>query len=209
MITLNSKDAEGRAILLTGYWPPTNEMLRPFSQNPDQNPSDWEGLNWEGAGYDVYAYFPEFANSDDAVGTGDFKVDYEDTKADFDRVTQQLKPVAIISFGRGQGPWEIEVNFPDYYKISDGKTYHGTLPGKVIAKQVNQNTPVRAWVDAKGDAGNFLCGYIGHLGARYRTSHPEVQATGFIHVSGDLSLLNARLALEETLRALIESLKRQ
>lgn len=45
-------------ILLTGYWPPTNEMLRDWSTNPAQNPNGWAGGNWEGLGYDVYSYFP-------------------------------------------------------------------------------------------------------------------------------------------------------
>src|SRR5262245_41383211 len=47
-------------IMITGYWPPTNEMIREFSNNPTQNPGGWIGGNWEGRGYNVYAYFPEF-----------------------------------------------------------------------------------------------------------------------------------------------------
>jgi hypothetical protein len=35
--------AANRAIMLTGYWAPTNEMLRQFSQNQDQNPGGWKG----------------------------------------------------------------------------------------------------------------------------------------------------------------------
>ena len=49
------------AILLTGYWPPSNEAVRPFSNNPVQNPGGWVGSDWEGRGYDVYSYFPEFS----------------------------------------------------------------------------------------------------------------------------------------------------
>ena len=30
-------------IMLTGYWPPTNDMLRKFSTNQKQNPDGWEG----------------------------------------------------------------------------------------------------------------------------------------------------------------------
>ena len=40
-------------------------MLRPWSRDPVQNQTGWVGLNWEGRGYDVYAFFPEFPN-----GTG-------------------------------------------------------------------------------------------------------------------------------------------
>ena len=47
-------------IMITGYWPPTNEMVRHFSNNPVQNPGGWVGGNWEGRGYDIYAFFPEF-----------------------------------------------------------------------------------------------------------------------------------------------------
>ena len=42
-------------ILLTGYWPPTNEMLRRFSTNPLQNPAGWIGEDWEQRGFDVVA----------------------------------------------------------------------------------------------------------------------------------------------------------
>ena len=47
-------------VVLMGYWPPTNEMLRPWSQNPEQNPDGWIGEGWEGYGYDVVSFFPEF-----------------------------------------------------------------------------------------------------------------------------------------------------
>ena len=40
-------------LMVTGYWPPTNEMLRHFSQNTDLNPSGWEGENWRDLGFDV------------------------------------------------------------------------------------------------------------------------------------------------------------
>ena len=51
---------ERPAIMLTAYWPPSNEMLRRFNANPSQNHMGWIGENWEGRGYDVYAFFPEF-----------------------------------------------------------------------------------------------------------------------------------------------------
>ena len=40
-------------ILLTGYWPPTNHMLRQFSTDPEQNPGGWRGRNWRGHGFDI------------------------------------------------------------------------------------------------------------------------------------------------------------
>ena len=49
-----------RNILICGYWPPTNEMVRPFSTNEELNPDGWIGDNWEERGYDVHSYFPTF-----------------------------------------------------------------------------------------------------------------------------------------------------
>lgn len=46
-------------IMITGYWPPTSAMLRDWSPIPSQNP-EWTGSDWEGRGFDVKAYFPEF-----------------------------------------------------------------------------------------------------------------------------------------------------
>ena len=68
-------------VLITGYWPPTNEMLRQWSQDPEQNPGGWVGENWEGRGYNIYAFFPEFpgGTGQNPKGDGDFEVDYQDT----------------------------------------------------------------------------------------------------------------------------------
>lgn len=101
-----------RTIMITGYWPPTNEMIRPFSQNIAQNPGGWTGENWEGRGYNIVSYFPEFPGGTIANprGNGDFEVDYQDASADFWRITGEVKPCAIISFSRGSPGirWEIE-----------------------------------------------------------------------------------------------------
>ena len=37
-------------IMITGYWPPTNEMIRPFSTNATQNPGGWQGRGCAGHG---------------------------------------------------------------------------------------------------------------------------------------------------------------
>lgn len=104
-------------IMLVGYWPPTNDMLRPFSQNPAQNASGWAGANWENRGYDVYSYFPEFPTGDGVgnAGVGDFEVDYQDTDSDFARIVAQINPIAIITFSWTAGrqhhnysDWELE-----------------------------------------------------------------------------------------------------
>ncbi len=102
-------------ILLTGYWPPTNEMLRRFSPNPIQNPQGWIGSNWEGSGYDVYAFFPEFpvpTCSSCGQGSGDMEVDYQDTSEDFWTFADGLEPLAVLTFSRGNNDvsWEIEMN---------------------------------------------------------------------------------------------------
>lgn len=109
-------------VVMLGYWPPTNEMLRPWSTNPLQNPAGWQGQNWGGLGHDVYSYFPEFPPDGDptndpggslgrvgSVGS-DFQVDYQDTSFDFWRIMDQHNPVAVITFSWGGGDrrWEIE-----------------------------------------------------------------------------------------------------
>lgn len=100
-------------ILITGYWPPTNEMLRPWSQSATQNPGGWVGGNWENRGYDIYAFFPEFPNGTSGAngrGVGDLEVDYQDTANDWATITAQVKPVAIITFSRANTArgWELE-----------------------------------------------------------------------------------------------------
>ncbi len=106
-------------VVVTGYWPNTNEMLREWSTSTAQNPATWAGHNWNGHGYDVYAFFPEFPpdgnpmndpfGSDGWVGSGDLKVDYQDTSADFWRIMDTHQPHIVITTSRGGTiGWEIE-----------------------------------------------------------------------------------------------------
>jgi hypothetical protein len=156
-------------IMLTGYWPPTNNMLVQFSTDPVLNPGGWQGQNWQSSGYDIYAYFPTFpgGTGSNPKGNGDFEVDYQDTSADFWRITAEIHPVAILSYGNGAGPWEIEYNarnlptnswssdyqnpkkpdskpeidMPDYY------ARHSTLPVDAIAEAIDQaGLGINAWV---------------------------------------------------------------
>jgi hypothetical protein len=120
-------------IMVTGYWPPTNNMLRPWSPNNSQNGGTWTGQNWEGRGYTIKAYFPEFpglTGPNWGKGTGDFEVDYQDTDADFARIVAELKPVAIVSFSRASTTigWEME---PAYqrFRITSSET---APPGRTI-----------------------------------------------------------------------------
>lgn len=113
-------------ILVTGYWPPTNEMLREFSSNPTQNPV-WIGRNWEGRGYDIYAFFPEFPGQTGpnwGRGSGDFEVDYQDTTADWARIVDGVKPVAIITFSRANTTigWELEPAARRWRLVADSGT---------------------------------------------------------------------------------------
>ncbi len=127
-------DTRELVIMVTGYWPPTNNMLRPWSPNPDQNGGMWTGQNWEGRGYTIKAYFPEFpglTGPNWGKGTGDFEIDYQDTDADFARIVAELKPVAIVSFSRASTSigWELE---PAYqrFRVASGEV---SPPGRSIS----------------------------------------------------------------------------
>ncbi len=113
--------AERPVAVLMGYWPPTNEMLREWSADADRNPRGWQGGNWRGLGFDVYAYFPEFPPDGDptndqigdvgSVGSevSDLRVDYQDTSEDFWRIVDTHRPVVLITTSRGGDiAWELE-----------------------------------------------------------------------------------------------------
>lgn len=110
-----------KRVVLTGYWPNTNEMLREWSTNPKQNLGGWVGQDWGGYGYDVYAFFPEFPpdgnprndafGSEGWIGSGesDLQVDYQDTSTDFWRIMDTYQPHILITTSRGgEIGWEIE-----------------------------------------------------------------------------------------------------
>ncbi len=184
--------------MLTGYWAPTNEAVRHFSTNPVQNPGGWVGENWEGLGYDVYSFFPEFPDwPSSRQGEGDFEVDYQDTSEDWWRITAEVDPVAIITFSVGtDGTWEVEMNqrnlgfngwVRDYtppsrptpsppdpdYPISESRP--STLPVDEIVANVSaaniENLDV--FVDVDGDGGGFLSEYIAYHGVWYQDLHSD------------------------------------
>ena len=108
-------------VVVTGYWPPTNEMLRQFSQRTQQNAGGWQGGNWRDSGYDVFAFFPEFPPdgdpTNDEIGQigsvggqdADLRVDYQDTSRDFWRIMDTYQPRILITSSRGGDiGWEIE-----------------------------------------------------------------------------------------------------
>ena len=214
-------------IMLTGYWDPTGKMIAPFSTSAYLNPGGWKGGNWENQGYDIQSFFPN-----PGVYNGTFEVDYQVTWEDFWEITSTLHPVAIISFGSGDGPWEIENNTRNLdYWINDGNPpnqptpsppddtvpmgyiRHSTLPVQAIADAVNAQNFFTAWVDWDGFAGMYLCEYIGYLGMWYQSLHSvpgdpyPCRAAGFIHVDDALPLSEVMEATNATLRETIRYLK--
>lgn len=188
--------ANTKNILLTGYWPPTNEMVRPWSTNPTLNPDGWIGENWESRGYNVYSYFPTFANptcTSCGQGMGDLEVDYQDTQADFWAIVDALQPVAIITCSRTGGSflWQVELNAINYQTWSNdytaplqptpsppdasvpaGFTRQSTLPMQAIVDAVNASAGlgIVASIDPT-NSGNFLSGYIAYHGMWYQSLH--------------------------------------
>ncbi len=222
-------------ILVTGYWPPTNEGVRQFSQNPVQNPGGWQGGNWRGRGYDIHSYFPEFPNGV-GQGVGDFEVDYQDTMADWDRIVSEINPVAIITFsrgGRGRN-WEIEgqlqmhapgdwvpdyaaptlpdASMPIFDDLIPGEFYPSTLPTEAIRSAVADAGIIPSvFIDDAG-GGAFLSEFIGLLGTRHQllNSGPDAEfrtfAAGHIHVGISTSDAVTAQAAEISIETLIDYL---
>lgn len=175
-------------ILLTGYWPQTNNMLRQFSTNPAQNPDGWAGENWNNSGYNIYAFFPEFPGQTGpnwGQGEGDFEVDYQDTSADWERILPTINPAAIMTFSRGApgSNWELEgrlqmherrrwladydgdrrptEDMPLFQTLTPGEWYDSSLPMDEILADINgQDFGVNAFIDDNG-GGRFLSEFIG------------------------------------------------
>lgn len=218
-------------ILLTGYWPPTNNMVRHFSPNPAQNPDGWEGSNWEGRGYDVYAYFAEYAGGG-GQGEGDLEVDYQDTSADFWAIADQLQPIAVITFSRGfaNKKWEVEWNnrnlqnwIDDYTPplqptpappdstVPAGHVRNSTLPVQDIVNAVDAATlmNINAVIDFAGDGGGYLSEFIAYHGAWYQSKHADPNdpawcvAGGHVHVGSMMSFNKTVRATHQTLRAVM------
>lgn len=216
-------------IMLTGYWPPSNEMLRRWSPNVSQNPQGWIGANWEGRGYNIIALFPEFPGGL-GKGVGDFEVDYQDTSNDWWLYTAQIQPVAIITFSRANttNGWELEGGNRTYVESQWTADYlaplrpgaglpimdlepplterYSTLPiAQIVAAVSTSGANVNAFSTVIDD-GRFLSNYIGYHGNWYRLLHattaspPWCAASGHIHVGQSTNLADALLATEVTLR---------
>ncbi len=188
-------------ILLTGYWPPTNEMLRQFSQDIEQNPNGWAGENWEARGYNVFAFFPEFpgGTGENPKGDGDFEVDYQDTSNDWWSLVETIRPIAIVTFSRANttNGWELEGGNRNYsstvwpywsndyldpkkptpelpsYDDPPGTERFSTQPiDEIIAAVTASGANVDPFSTAI-DNGRFLSNYIGYHGNWYRDLHAD------------------------------------
>ena len=230
-----TNNRERPVLMVTGYWPPTNEMIRHFSQNSDLNPEGWQGENWRNLGFDVISFFPEF-NPPDCTncgqGYGDLEVDYQDTSQDFWRIIDEVKPSGIITFSKGfnNNSWELESNVynwvnwysdytsplyptpspPDDSFLDNGN--RGTaLPITLIEEALdNSDINVNCYVDLNGDAGRFLSEFMGYHGMWYHQSSINTENPcllgGHIHVGGQLSIRTATDAAELTIETVIEYL---
>ncbi len=226
-------------VLITGYWPPTNEAVRRFSQHPAKNPGGWQGSNWQGSGYDVVSFFPEFNNpncTSCGTGFGDLRVDYQDTTDDFARITEMLKPIAVITLSRGfpGNSWEVESNQYNRRNWVDDfivpRQPDVTPPDSTIRRNALRLTalPAQEIVDAvaaasvgvqpficySGSGGAFLSEYIAFLGVWYQARnnnplHPDWCVTaGHIHVGVDVTWPQASAAVDVTLDTVLNYVDR-
>ncbi len=225
-------------IVITGYWPPTNEMIRRWSANPLQNPMGWIGGDWEGRGYDIYAFFPEFPTGLNR-GEGDFEVDYQDTSADWWSIIPAYSPIAMITFSRSNSTngWELEGGNRTYTQLQwtadylaplrptpelpimqqepPGTTRYSTLPIPEIIAAVQASGAAVSPFSTVIDDGRFLSNFIGYHGCWYRVLHGATSdpawliCSGHIHVGMNTDLAAAVTATEATLRTLIDYLDKR
>jgi hypothetical protein len=227
-----SQQRENPVILVTGFWPPTNEMIRHFSTSDMLNPEGWQGNDWEGRGYDVVSYFPEFENPDCdncGMGYGNFEVDYQDTSNDFWPIVNALNPIAIITFSRGyiDLSWEMEFNYynrlnwigdyqtpvlptpnPPDDSVSNYFVRNSTLPVENLVDAIaSANLGLDPYVDWNGHPGQFVSEFMGYHGVWYQDTHSfgdnVCVIAGHIHVGGLIDWDTARLASEVSIREVI------
>ena len=222
-----------KKILLCGYWPPSNECIRPFSTNATLNPDGWIGQNWEGRGFDVVSYFPTFGVPDcDSCGQGfgDFEVDYQDTSEDWWNIVDSINPVAIITFSRGyiDYSWELESQYVNYFYWTPDFTapYYPTpappdstvpvntrryssLPmDSIVSKIESSGLELTPYIDYTQSAGDYLSGFMGYHGTWYKAQMDSVNIpcylAGHVHLGGLIDWDTARQAAEITLREVIK-----
>jgi hypothetical protein len=225
-------ERERPKIMVTGYWPPTNEMVRHFSQDSELNPAGWQGENWEGLGYDVVSFFPEFdpANCNNCgQGFGNLEVDYQDFSEDFWPIIEEVQPVGIITFSRGFNDmsWELEnrvVNRTNWYddytppllptpnppddSVDNYHVRYTSLPTADIINAINEaHIGLDPYLD-NTNAGMFLSEFAGYHGVWYKETFEEdieipCLAGGHIHVGAQVDWDTAKEAAEVSIRTLI------
>ena len=230
-----TQNREEPTIIVTGYWPPTNEMIRHFSQDSILNPNGWQGENWENSGYNIVSFFPSFSPpncSNCGQGDGNFEVDYQDTSEDFWPLFNEIHPIAVITFSRGyiDLSWEMEYNAynrtnwyndfsPPYLPTpnppdQDENAYflrNSNLPMENIISAIdNLNLGLNPYIDANGDPGSYVSEFMAYHGTWYRDLNDYGEnnciSAGHIHVGGNIDWDTAKIATEETLRTLINHL---
>jgi len=228
----NSPTRQRPKIMVTGYWPPTNEMVRHFSQNLELNPAGWQGENWEDLGYDVVSFFPEFEPADCnncGQGYGNLEVDYQDFSGDFWPIIEEVQPVGIITFSRGFNDmsWELEnrlVNRTNWYDdytepllptpnppddtVENYHVRYTSLPASDIINAIEEaHIGLDPYLD-NTNAGMFLSEFAGYHGVWYKETYEEdieipCFAGGHIHVGAQVSWDTAKEAAEVSIRTLI------
>jgi hypothetical protein len=219
-------------IMLTGYWPPTNEMVRHFSQDQELNPAGWQGENWEGLGYDVVSFFPQFEPADCndcGQGYGDLEVDYQDFSLDFWPIIEEVQPVGIMTFSRGFNDmsWELEnrlVNRTNWYDdytapllptpnppddtVNNYHVRYTSLPVDDIIDAIDEaHIGLDPYLD-NTNAGMFLSEFAGYHGVWYKETYDEdieipCFSGGHIHVGAQVDWDTAKEAAEVSIRTLI------
>jgi hypothetical protein len=231
------ENRENPIIVVTGFWPPTNEMIRHFSQDINLNPSGWQGEDWNGYGYDVISFFPEFnpANCDNCgQGYGDLEVDYQDTSYDFWTMIAEINPSTIITFSRGfiDYSWELEYNFynrtnwyadftapffptpnPPDSDVPTNFLRNSTLPMEEIMNEINSSDlGLNSYIDINGDPGHYVSEFMGYHGVWYHDLYQfdnvnPCYLAGHVHVGGLIDWETAQQAAELTIAKVIEELE--
>lgn len=218
-----------RNIMITGFWPPTNGMVRQFSTNPAQNPGGWAGEDWEGRGYNIHSFFPEFpSGSVGQPGVGEMQVDYQAVSADFWRIAAEINPVAIITFswtsGRtqyGRKDWELEARHrnrtswtndyiapfqptpspPDPTMAANALRF-STLPMGEIRDAVNAGgVGPQSYIDDFSTTlgGSFVSEYTGYHGTWYQSLHADPSDPFWCVAAGHIHVGSAVTLAEGTL----------
>ena len=220
-------------ILLTGYWPPSNEGIRSFSQNHLLNPNGWIGGNWENRGYDIVSYFPIFTDPDCescGQGYGYLEVDYQDTSEDWWNIIDSINPIAIITFSRGyiDYSWELEWQYFNYFywtadftepfyptpappdsSLPINTRRYSSIPMDSIVSQIaSSGLGLTPYIDYTQGAGAYLSEYMGYHGVWHKAKMDSANipciVAGHVHVGGLIDWDTAQQAVAITLREVIK-----